>query len=89
MTDLKKRVTTLNRMLGRPEECWHRGENAELTASIGNLHIYKSHFGYELHEVANGSGAVRQHGTTHKKAGEMMSYLGGILDGVTFSRGGN
>ena len=87
MSDLKGKVATLNRLLGRPAECWTRDEaTGRLTASIGNLHISKSHFGYELHEMANPAGAVRQHGTTHKKAAEMASYLGGILDGITFSR---
>lgn len=84
--ELKSKVDELNEVLGRPEAAWVRKPDADLRASVGNLHIYKTHFGYELHEMVSESGAVRQHGHTIKNAAGFYAYLCGLSHGVELSR---
>jgi hypothetical protein len=80
--DLQRRVDELNEALGRPMAPWIRRSDSDLRGSVGCFHIYKTHFGYELHEMMSESGAVRQHGETIKTSAGFYSYLGGLCHGV-------
>lgn len=84
--ELEAKVAELNEVLGRPDTAWVRKENADLRASVGNLHIYHTHFGYELHEIVSESGAVRQHGDTIKTSAGFYAYLWGLCHGVELAR---
>lgn len=83
--ELQSKVDELNEVLGRPDKAWVRKPDADLRACVGNFHIYKTHFGYELHEMVSESGAVRQHGQTIKTSSGFYSYLGGLCHGVELS----
>lgn len=84
--ELEAKVAELNEVLGRPDTAWVSKPNADLRASVGNFHIYHTHFGYELHEMVSESGAVRQHGETIKTSAGFYAYLWGLCHGVELSR---
>ena len=84
--ELQSKVDKLNEVFGRPDKAWVRKPNADLRASVGNLHIYHTHFGYELHEIVSESGAVRQHGETIKTSAGFYAYLCGLCHGVELAR---
>ena len=84
--ELEAKVEKLNEVLGRPDTAWVRKPDADLRACVGNFHIYKTHFGYELHEMMSESGAVRMHGDCIKTSAGFYSYLCGLCHGVGLSQ---
>jgi hypothetical protein len=81
--DLDALVGELNEELGRPA----KGYDPERRKfSIGHFCIYKTVFGYELHENRSDSGAIRCHGGCHQTAREFATYLRGMLNGVSVAQ---
>lgn len=54
--DIDLKIAELNELLDRPAK--HYDPESRLYG-MGHFHIYKTHFGYELHETTSQSGAVR------------------------------
>jgi hypothetical protein len=56
--DLERKVEYLNRMKNRPLEPWKKG-NGALKSNIGNYHLSGAYGGWQLNEMVNESGGVR------------------------------
>ena len=82
--ELDALVGEINEAFGRPTKGYDPERRKFL---IGHFCIYKTVFGYELHENRTDSGAVRVHGGCHKSASVFATYLRGIIHGVEVSRG--
>lgn len=73
----------LNKALQRPTTYYDFDSRG---CQIGHLSVYKSHFGYEVHEVVNEGGGVRNVGVSEgMTAREVKCLLRGLLEGATLS----
>ncbi len=88
MTTSRKQLETLclevNKALGRPTT-YTNPETRK--CEVGHIHIYKSHYGYEVHETVSDGGGVRDFALSHAMtAREVKCLLRGTLEGITISR---
>lgn len=78
-TDIDLKIAELNELLDRPAK--HYDPEGRLYG-IGHFHIYKTHFGYELHETTSQSGAVRSINAGGLSARAFYDFLCALLSGV-------
>jgi hypothetical protein len=78
-TDIDFKVAELNELLDRPTK--HYDPESRLYG-IGHFHIYKTHFGYELHETTSQTGAVRSINAGGLTSRSFYDFLCSLLTGV-------
>lgn len=77
--DIDFKVAELNELLDRPAK--HYDPESRLYG-IGHFHIYKTHFGYELHETVSQHNAIRAINADGLSARAFYSFLCALLTGV-------
>lgn len=81
--DIDFKIAELNELLDRPAK--HYDPESRLYA-IGHFHIYKTHFGYELHETTSQTGAIRSINAGGLSARAFYQFLCALLTGVRLGK---
>lgn len=82
-TDIDFKVAELNELLDRPAK--HYDSESRLYG-IGHFHIYKTHFGYELHETVSQHNAIRAINADGLSARAFYQFLCALLTGVRLNK---
>jgi hypothetical protein len=79
---LKRRVSLLNQILGRPDEPYQteRDENRNLVANVGTFYLDCAYGGYRLAKMSQGGGA--RDISPRLPAGQMYDWVNAYIDGI-------
>ena len=90
--NLERLCGMINREAGTPEATWTKRGDGQLVANIGNYCIDGAYGGWELQQIANDMGGVRDiskggHVTKRELYDTMHAYLNGMRAGKELQRG--
>ena len=79
---LESKIAYLNVMTGNPEKPWKEPVDGRMTANVGNFHLYSAYGYYNLHQITNEGGGVKDvfnYGSTKRELGMLIdAFMRGI-----------
>ena len=83
-TELESKIAYLNVMTGNPEKPWKEPVDGKMTANVGNFHLYCAYGYYNLHQMTNEGGGVKDvfnYGSTKK---ELAMLIDAFMRGIEY-----
>ena len=83
-TELESKIAYLNVMTGNPEKPWNEPVDGRMTANVGNFHLYCAYGYYNLHQMTNEGGGVKDvfnYGSTKK---ELAMLIDAFMRGIEY-----
>jgi hypothetical protein len=81
---LESKIAYLNVITGNPEKPWNTPVDGKMTANVGNFHLYSAYGYYNLHQMCNEGGGVKDvfnYGSTKK---ELAMLIDAFISGLDY-----
>ena len=81
---LENKIAYLNRLTGNSEKPWNTPVDGRMTANVGNFHLYSAYGYYNLHQMTNEGGGVKDvfnYGSTKK---ELAMLIDAFMRGIEY-----